>query len=170
MTVWGFCGSPDWKRFRARDELLQKFSGDLALHDDAARVQADLALVEERAERRRADGIVHVHVIQDDHWVVPTELHRGSLERLARALREHPSGLHPTDQVDDANLGTLEEHVSDLGSPTRSMCHDIYDTFGEPSFLHDLRQNQARRDGRELRGLHNDCVARRDRRDDGAPR
>jgi hypothetical protein len=93
------------QRLGARDELLQELIGDLALHDDAARVEADLALVEERAERGRAHRIVHVDVVENDHRVVAAQLHRGALQRLAGALGEHLGGLHAADQIDDAHLG-----------------------------------------------------------------
>jgi hypothetical protein len=50
MVLWS-CGSPG-QRLAARDEFGEEFVRDLPLNDDPARVEANLPLMEERAERR----------------------------------------------------------------------------------------------------------------------
>ena len=46
---------------------LEKLIRNRALYHDATGIEADLSLVEEGAERRCTDRIVHVHVVEDDH-------------------------------------------------------------------------------------------------------
>ena len=64
-----------------------------ALDDDPARRHADLALVEERAERRRVDRVVEVGVGEDDQRVVAAELEHDALQVAARGLGEPAAAL-----------------------------------------------------------------------------
>lgn len=91
------------------------------------------SLVEERAERGGAHGIIHVDVVQDNHRVVSAELEHGALQRPTRTLCQHASGLHPADQIDDTHVRTLEEDVCDLPGRTCGVTHDIDHTLRDRS-------------------------------------
>jgi hypothetical protein len=99
---------------------------------------------------RRANGIIHVDVVQDNHRVVSAELEHGALQRPAGTLRQHAGGLYAADEVDDPHVRTLEEDVGDLSSRTGRVTHDIDHTLREASLLGDFGQHQARRDRRKL--------------------
>src|SRR5260221_12309366 len=62
LVILGIAGR---QRLCARGKFVQEFLCNLTLYDDAAGVEADLSLVEEGAERRRADRIVHIHVVEN---------------------------------------------------------------------------------------------------------
>ena len=57
-----------------------------------ARRHADLALVEERAERGRVDGVLEVGVAEDDQRVVAAELEHDALQVAAGRLGELATG------------------------------------------------------------------------------
>ena len=128
----------------SRNELREEFVRNLALDDDAARVETNLALVEERTEGRGAHRVVDVDIVENDHRVEAAKLHRRALERFAGALREHLRGLDTADQIDDPHIRALEEDVGDIRRGPGRVGHDIDDAFRESRLLRDLRENDAR--------------------------
>ena len=117
MIVCGFERVARRQGLGASDELLEELVVDLALDDDLAGVQADLALVEERPEGRHPHGVVDVDVVEDDHRVVAAELEHRALEGPAGPFGEHAGGVDPADEVDDPDLVAGEELVGDRRRP-----------------------------------------------------
>src|SRR5439155_15737625 len=141
LRVQGIAGR---QAIGAGHKLAKKFFVDLALNDDAARIEADLALMKERAERRGADRVVHVDVVEDDHRIETTKLQHGPLQEASGALRQHARRLDSADQIDDANFGTLEELVRNGARGSRRMSHNIDYPCGKPGFLRDLGEHDSR--------------------------
>src|SRR6185312_6129489 len=157
------------QRLRTRREFFEELIGDLALDDDAPRIEADLTLMEKRPVRRGADGIVHVYIVKDDHWIVAAKLHGRTLERFARALRQHLRCFDAADQVDHAHVLAFEEDVGDFAGTTWRMRNDIDYAFREACFLGNLREDETSRERREFGRFHDDRVACRNRRENRAP-
>ena len=157
------------KAVRPRHELAEEFIVDLALNDDAPRIQTNLALMKEGAECRGADRVIHVHVVEDNHRVETAKFQHGALQGTPGAFRQHPCGLDPADQIDDANFGTIEKLVRNGARGSWRVSDDIDDPCGEPGFLRDLGKHDARRDRRELRRLDHHGISGSDGRDDRPP-
>src|SRR5207237_6758205 len=130
----------------------------LPLNDDAAGVKADLALMKERAKRRRANSVVHVHVVEDDHRIETAELHHGSLQSAPGTFRKHSRSLDSADQIDDPDLGTVEELVGYGARSSRRMSDNVNYSGGEPGFLRNFREHDPCRDRSELRWFDHDGV------------
>src|SRR5260370_423249 len=60
-------------------KLAEEFFVDLALNDDSAGIETDLALMKEGTERRRADSIVHIDVVENNHRIETAKLHHGQI-------------------------------------------------------------------------------------------
>src|SRR6476469_7487048 len=106
---------------------------DFSLDDDSPCVQADLSLVEERRERCRAHCILHIDVVQNDHWVISAEFQHSTFQHPPCAFSQHASGLHSPNKVNDAHIRALEENVGDLASSAWSMAHSVDDSLREAS-------------------------------------
>ena len=75
----------DLELLRVLHELLGELRRDVLVHDHALDRHADLALVHERAERRRVHRVLDVGVVEHDQRVLAAE--------LDAALLEQPAGL-----------------------------------------------------------------------------
>src|SRR6266851_5184108 len=127
-----------------RHKLAEEFLVDLTLKYDVANIEADLDLIKERAERRRADRVVHVDVVEDDHRIETTQLQHGPLQEASGALGQHARRLDSADQIDDANFGTLEELVRNDARGSRRMSNNIDYPCRKPGFLGDLGEHNSR--------------------------
>src|SRR5207249_3581767 len=78
---------------RPSHKLAEKFFVDLALNDDSASIETDLALMKEGPERRGADSIVHIDVVENNHRIETAKLHHGPLQKASGAFRQHTCGL-----------------------------------------------------------------------------
>src|SRR5258705_360608 len=135
---------------RPSDELTEEFFVDLALNDDAPRVEANLPLMKEGAKRRRPDRVLDVHVVEDDHRVETAKFQDRALQGAPGAFREHAGGLHAPDQVDDAHFRTIEELVRNDAGGSWRMSDNIDDPRRESGFLGDLGEHDACGDRGEL--------------------
>lgn len=88
--VFGFRRVAGRQAIGPSHKLSEKFLVDLALNDDSARIETNLALMKEGSERRRADRVVHVDVVEDNHWIEATELPHGPLSKTPGPLRQCP--------------------------------------------------------------------------------
>ena len=125
-------------------KLAEELFVDLALNDDSAGIETDLALMKEGPERRGADSIFHIDVVEDNHRIETTKLQHGPLQEASGALRQHARRLDSADQIDDANFGTLEELVRNGARGSRRMSHNIDYPCGKPGFLRDLGEHDSR--------------------------
>ncbi len=88
MIVSCSFGSPAFRLFVFSTSRSIERVGDRLLDDDPARRHADLALVEERAERGGVDRVVEVGVGEDDQRVRAAELEHDALQVSAGRLRD----------------------------------------------------------------------------------
>src|SRR6202007_3258906 len=82
-------------------KLAEELFVDLALNDDSSSIETDLTLMKEGSERRRADCVVHIDVVENNHRVEAAELHHAPLQQPTGALRQPAPGLPSADQVGD---------------------------------------------------------------------
>jgi hypothetical protein len=64
-----------------------------------------LALMKEGSEGRRADRVVDIDVVEDNHRIEAAELHDGPLQKAPGSLRQHARRLDSADQIDDPASG-----------------------------------------------------------------
>ncbi len=124
-------------------KLAEEFVVDLALNDDSASIEADLALMKEGSERRSADRVVHVDVVEDNHRIETAKLHHGPLQSAPGAFRQHACRLDSADQIDDSNFGTIEELVRNGARGSWRMSNNINYPRREPGFLRDLGEHDS---------------------------
>src|SRR5258705_161029 len=77
----GFQRSACRQGFGPSHKLAEELFVDLALNDDSASIETDLALMKERPERRGADSIVHIDVVENNHRIETAKLHYGPLQK-----------------------------------------------------------------------------------------
>ena len=100
--------------------------------------------MKEGTERRAADSIVHVNVVQDNHRIETAKLHHGPLQKAPGAFRQHTCGLNSADQIDDPDFGTIEELVRNGARGSWRMSNNINYPGREPGFLRDLCEHNSR--------------------------
>ena len=93
-------------------KLAEELFVDLALNDDSASIETDLALMKEGPERRGADRIVHIDVVENDHRIETAKFHHGPLQKAPGTFRQHPCGLDSADQIDDPDLSAMAPSAS----------------------------------------------------------
>src|ERR1041385_8503425 len=125
--------------------------------------------MKERPECRSTDRVVHIDIVQDDHGVETAELHYGPLQELSGAFRQQASRFHAADEIDDSDLGTIEELVCDRAGGSRRMSHDVNHASGESGFLRTLGEHNSCRYRCEFGWLDDDGISGRHGRYDGSP-
>jgi len=151
-----------------RSELVDELVGNAALDEHLARRHADLSLVQERAERRRVDGVVDVRVREHDDGVVAAELEHDSLQVAARRLGELAPDVRRAGEVDPADGRVRDELVTDRARLPGRVRHDVQDAFRQAGLGEDLTPEKAPGDRRPLGWLEDDGVPERKRRRDRA--
>src|SRR5260221_1606339 len=94
-TLWYFfCQAEDGIRDHCVTGV-QTCALPISLNDDPPCVEADLALMEERSERRHVRRVIDIHIIQNDHRVEAPELQDRSEERrVGKECRSRWSPYH----------------------------------------------------------------------------
>ena len=131
-----------------------------ALDEDPPRRHADLALVQEGAERRRVHRVVEVGVVEDDQRVVAAELEHDALQLPSGRLGEPPSRLRRAREVEAPHRRVLDELVADRRSVAGRVRDDVQHAGGQARLGEDLAPDQPADDRRELGRLQHDRVAR----------
>ena len=153
---------------RLRHELLDERVRNRALDDDLPGGHADLALVEERPERRRVHRVLEVGVGEHDQRVVAAELEQDPLEVAAGRLGELAPGRGRAGEVEPAHERVLDQLVADRPGLAGRVRDDVEHPRGQPRLGEDLAPEQSTDDRRVLGRLQHDRVAERERRRDRA--
>ena len=168
MIVSCSFGSPDLEALRLRRELLDERVRDRTLDDDLPGRHADLALVEEGAERRRVDRVLEVGVGEHDQRVVAAQLEQDPLQVPARGLGELPPGRGRPGEIEPAHVRVLDQLVADRPRLAGRVRDDVEHARRQPRLGEDLAPEEAAYHRRVLGRLQHDGVAERERRRDRA--
>jgi hypothetical protein len=126
---------------------------DRTVHHDLARIQTDLALVEERSESSGRRCCPEVGVREHDLAVVAAKFQHDPLERPACARSEQRSGAGRAGEIDGLDDGASEKHICDLDSAAWRVWHQVQHTRRQPGIRENLRDGQPARNGGQLGGL-----------------
>src|SRR5581483_11733750 len=118
---------------------------------DPARRHADLALVQEGAERRRVDRVLEVRVGQDEEGVVAAELEHDALELAPGRLGESAPGGRGTGEVQPSHAWMLNQLIADPRGLARSVRDDVQSAGWKSRLREDLTPDQPADDRRKLR-------------------
>ena len=149
------------RRREAREEL----RGDAALHIDAARSHADLALIPERPLHRGLHRARQVGVVEHDERTLAAEFQRQLLARARRELTDVRTDARRTCEADAAHERMTGQRVADLVTETR---HHVEATGRQPCFLVDL--GEAQRHQRRFLGRQHHHRVAEGQRDRAEPR
>ena len=100
--------------------------------------------MEKRSKRRGADGVIHVHVVEDNHRIEPAKFQHGPLQSPPGTFRQHSRRLDASDQIDDPDFWTIEELVGNGSRGARRMRYNVNHPRREPGFLCDLGEHDPR--------------------------
>ena len=103
-----FARIADLQALRHRDETLAERIENRLLDQHAGIRHADLALMEEDAERGRADGVIDIRVAENDQRAFSAHLEREAFERLRRFDGEMATGLGRACERDHPHPGVGE--------------------------------------------------------------
>lgn len=128
-------GRTDLPRLHDLGQRLQELLVDVLVHVDALARHAELTRVEERAHRDLRRDVLDVHVGADDAAVVPAQLQRDTLQRLARGRHDLLARSDGPGEADLAHVRVLAQQragvviaVQGLDDARRE---DVSDQLGE---------------------------------------
>ena len=150
----------DRNRLHRRLEQLHEPVVAGALHEEAGAGAAVLAGVVEHRRGGRARGPLEIAVGEDHVGRLASELEGHPFHLLGATRHDLAADLGRAGEADLADGGVLDEAATDLGARAGD---DLQDPLGDPRLHGELGQAEDR-ERRELGGLHDDRVARRQRR------
>ena len=150
----------DANLLRALDEPLDETIVERAFENEPRSGRADLSRVGEDAEERVVDRRLEIGVGEDDVRRLAAELERDLLQVRRRVVHDAASGLRAAGERDLVDELARGERVADDRAGSE---HDVDDAGRKLELLEDRRQAD-RRERRQLRGLEDADVARRERR------
>src|SRR5918993_907559 len=138
----------------------EKLVEDAPLDEDARAGAAVLAGVAEHGDGRRSGGLLQVGVGEDDVGGLAAELQRHALYGAGRAGHDAFTDLCGTRESDLGDVGMLDESLTDLAPRAYEDVNDANRDAGLTRYALELDGGE----GRELGGLENERVSRRERR------